>query len=63
MTEEEVEKIRAKYKHHIKEYVICDTCPYNYIDPQEACTEEQCLEQHFIAGVVEGIKLNKNHEN
>lgn len=60
MTEEE---IRAKYKHRIKDYVLCSNCPYDYIDPQEACTVEQCLEQHFVVGIMEGIKLNENYEN
>lgn len=45
---EKLQKARENSQH------LCDSCPYKWTDPQEACTFDQCVEQHFVVGCLEG---------
>lgn len=56
MTEEQARKL---YKETHQELDLdvehcCDSCPYSWTDPQEACTPDQCVEQHFVIGCLTG---------
>lgn len=50
MTPEQVRQLFKKMGSKIN----CSDCPYNWTDPQVSCNMEQCMEQHFIIGYLEG---------
>lgn len=47
------EQARQLYK-NMELKIDCTDCPYNWTDPQEACTLDQCVEQHFVIGCLTG---------
>ena len=47
------EQARQLYK-NMESKIDCNDCPYNWTDPQEACTPDQCAEQHFVIGCLTG---------
>jgi hypothetical protein len=50
MTPEQARQIFKK----IGSKIDCNNCPYNWADPQVHCNMEQCMEQHFVIGCLEG---------
>lgn len=56
MTPEQARQLFKELQQKAKENIErpCDNCPYNWTDPQEACTPDQCVEQHFVIGYLEG---------
>jgi len=35
---------------------LCDECPHNWHDPQNACTPNDCMEHHSIIGILTGYR-------